>query len=68
MLIKSEDEEVLCIINFNKVTASENIDLNGLQGNYRDVFLGEQITLNNSFYIEKEAGGFCILEKYKNLI
>ena len=68
MLVKSEDEEVLCIINFNKVTASENIDLNGLQGNYRDVFLGEQITLNNSFYFEKEAGGFCILEKYKNLI
>ena len=65
MHIKSEEEEVLCIINFNKVATAENINFNAMPGHYRDVFSGQEIILNSSFPFEKEGGDFCILEKYK---
>jgi alpha-amylase len=68
MIIKSEQEVVLCVINFNKVTTSENIFFDAIPGHYRDVFSGKEMILNNSFPFEGEAGGFCILEKYNNLI
>ncbi len=68
MLIKSDEEVVLCMINFNKVTTAENIIFNAMPGHYRDVFSAQEKILNNSFLFEKEAGGFCILEKFKNLV
>ena len=67
MLIKTEEDAVLCIMNFNKVTVAENIIFNAIPGHYRDVISGKEIILNNSFFFEEEAGGFCILEKYKSL-
>ena len=67
MCIKSDEDTVICIINFNKIKAEENITLNLVEGYYRDVFSGQEITFNNNFFFEEEAGGFCILEKYKAL-
>lgn len=63
MLIKSEENVVLCVINFNKVDAVENIIFNGIPGYYKDIFSGEEMVLNNSFSFEREAGGWTILEK-----
>ena len=64
VMIKREDVVVLYIINFNTVAVSENIILNDIAGHYKDVFSGTECILNNSFAFEKEAGGFCILEKF----
>jgi hypothetical protein len=66
MLIKSEEEVILCMINFNKFTTVENINVHSVRGHYRDIFSGQEISLDNTFAFEKEAGGFCILEKSKN--
>ena len=68
MLIKSEEDVVLCAINFNKVSTLENIIFDATPGYYREIFSGKKVILNNSFSFEKEAGGFCILEKFKNLV
>lgn len=68
ILIKTEENVVLCIINFNKKAVFEDIIFNGIPGYYKDIFTGQEMVLNNSFSFEKEAGGFCILEKYINLI
>ncbi len=67
MLIKSEEDVVLCTINFNKVSTLEYIIFDATPGYYREIFSGNEVILNKSFAFEKEAGGFCILEKFKNL-
>ena len=63
MLIKSEEDVVLCAINFNNASTSEYIIFDATPGYYREIFSGKEVLLNRSFAFEKEAGGFCILEK-----
>lgn len=61
--IEKEEDVVLCIINFNKQEASENIELDNANGKYKNIFTGEELIIEKSFFFEKEAGGFCVLEK-----
>ncbi len=63
MLIKIDDNVVLCVLNFDNAAVSEDIDLEGFSGCFRDVFSGQEIVLNNSFLFEKEPGGFSVLER-----
>ena len=67
LVIHSGEDVVVCIINFNKIAAAENITFKAMPGHYRNIFSGQEITLNNSFFFEEEAGGYCILEKYNGL-
>lgn len=63
MLLKSEQNVIVCIINFNEVNVAENISFKGISGYYKDVFSGNEILLDNSFSFKKEAGGFSVMEK-----
>lgn len=60
-----EGDLVLCIINFDKKNVAENIVSNIPAGKYRNVFTDEELAIENSFFFEKEAGGFSVLEKIK---
>ena len=51
------------LLNFNKTAVSENISLNGNDGNYKNIFSNQEMELKDSFLFETTAGGYCVLEK-----
>ena len=66
MVLKRDEAEVICLINFKKVDIKQDIMINASEGKYKDIFSGQEIAIHQHFYFEKEAGGFCILEKIQS--
>ena len=63
MSLKNEDAVVICILNLNHSTIRETVNLYIPEGLYLDVFTTQTTTIRNHFHFEKDAGGFCIMEK-----
>ena len=63
MTLEKEEEVVFCIINFNKIIYDKNLQINVPQGQYKNIFSGQETFVRQYFSFELEAGGFCILEK-----
>lgn len=61
--IENNNRLVLVFLNLNKTTVVEDIALNGNGGNYKDIFSGQEIKLQNNFLFAVPGGGFCVMEK-----
>jgi hypothetical protein len=59
----SKEHTVLVFINMSKEQQSLSFDTSNLQGNYINVFTGENVWLNKGGQVTLDAAGFVLLEK-----
>ena len=62
-LRKSRDKEVLVIVNLSPGWLSFTINDNAVPGNYRDVFSGENVSIENGSLFHFSAWDYKVLEK-----
>jgi len=62
-LRKKGSNEVLVILNLSPGWLSFTIDSNNIAGNYKDVFSGEDIAINNNYLFHFSAWDYKVLEK-----
>lgn len=61
---KSGKDIVLVFLNMSKEKQQLSFDTSGIQGNYRNIFSGENFYLENGGWVELEPAGFLLAEKY----
>lgn len=61
---RKKDDHMVCVfLNMGKEHIEYDFSANDLQGNYRNVFNGEPVIVNDTLSIKMEAGDYLVIEK-----
>jgi glycosidase len=63
--ITKDESTVLVFLNLGKYFSAQDYDCESFSGNYKNIFTGEILNIQDKYYSEMDSGGYTVLEKIK---